>query len=180
MVICYVLCNLVSSKYVLLCTFCARPFYVPYCTFRHSFKEKYPLSGVKTQVKYGEPGMFLLHRYRYILLCFYYVATETYCSGSEFKYPGTVAKNECSIVLEIFPTPNPTLNLNLSDSVNKYKTDIKMYLLMQQYHFYFLIYRFELLCRTVITQDSNRSSSPLKYISVLRELPNKLTVHENT
>ncbi len=44
----------------------------------------------------------------------------------------------------------------------------------------FLIYRFELLCRTVITQDSNRSSSSPKYVSVLRELPNKFTVYENT
>ncbi len=30
-----------------------------------------------------------------------------------------------------------------------------------------------------ITQDSNRSSSHLKYVSVLRELPNKPTVYEN-
>ncbi len=33
--------------------------------------------------------------------------------------------------------------------------------------------------RTVVTQDSNQSSSPLKYVSVLRELPNKPTVYEN-
>ncbi len=46
-------------------------------------------------------------------------------------------------------------------------------------HFNFLICRFELLCRIVITQDLNRSCSPPKYISVLREIPNKLTVHEN-
>jgi len=51
---------------------------------------------------------------------------------------------------------------------------------MQPCHFNFLISRFELLCRTVITQDLNRSSSTLKYVSVLRELPNKLTVYENT
>ncbi len=42
---------------------------------------------------------------------FYYVASGTYCRGSEFKYLGTVAKNVFSIVLEICPTPNPTLNL---------------------------------------------------------------------
>ncbi len=65
------------------------------------------------------PSPFLLRIYRYILLCFYYVAPETYCDGSEFKYLGTVIKNVCSIVLE----PNPTLNL--SDSVNKCTTDIK-------------------------------------------------------
>ncbi len=72
---------------------CATPFYVPYCTFRRSFKEKCPLSGAKTQVKYMNPGTFVLSRYRYILLCFYYVATETYCSGSELKYPGSVPKS---------------------------------------------------------------------------------------
>ncbi len=38
------------------------------------------------------PGTFLLRRYRYILLCFYYVATGTYRGGSEFKYPGPVPK----------------------------------------------------------------------------------------
>ncbi len=61
--------------------------------FRRSFKEKCPLSGTKTQVKYVNPGTILLHRYRYILLCFYYVATEMYCGGSEFKYPGSVPKS---------------------------------------------------------------------------------------
>ncbi len=45
-------------------------FYVSYSTFQRSFKEKYPLSGPKTQVQYVNPGMFLLRRYRYILLCF--------------------------------------------------------------------------------------------------------------
>ncbi len=63
------------------------------CTFHRSFREKCPLCGAKTQVKYMNPGTFLLRIYRYILLCLYYVATETYCGGSEFKYPGTVAKN---------------------------------------------------------------------------------------
>ncbi len=42
--------------------------YVPYCTFHRSFKEKCPLSGAKTHVKYMNPGMFLLRRYSYILL----------------------------------------------------------------------------------------------------------------
>ncbi len=46
-------------------------------------------------------GMFLLCSYRHVLLCFYYVTSGRYCSGSEFKYPGTVAKNVCSILLEI-------------------------------------------------------------------------------
>ncbi len=85
--------NLVSQKYVPLCTFCVTQFYIPYCTFRRSFKEKCPLSGAKTQVIYVNPGTFLICRYRYMLLCFYYVATETYCGGSEFKYPGSVLKS---------------------------------------------------------------------------------------
>ncbi len=33
--------------------------------------------------------------------------------------------------------------------------------------------QFELLCLTIVTQDSIRSSSALKYVSVLLELPNK-------
>ncbi len=80
-------------------------------------------------------------------------------------------------MLEICPTPNPTLNL--PDSVDKCKTDIKTYLLMQPCYLNFLICRFELFCQTVVTQDSNQSSSLLKYISVLCELPNKPTVYEN-
>ncbi len=47
-----------------------------------------------------------------------------YYFGSEFKYPGTVAKKTNALfVLEICPTPNPTLNL--PDRVDKSKTDIK-------------------------------------------------------
>ncbi len=45
-------------------------FYVPYCMFRHSFKEKCPLSGAKTRVQYVNPSTFLLRWYRYVLLCF--------------------------------------------------------------------------------------------------------------
>ncbi len=48
---------------------------------------------------------------------------------------------------------------------------------MQPCYLNFLIYRFELFCQTVITQDSNRSSSI--YVSVLHELLNKPTVFEN-
>ncbi len=68
-----------------------------------------------------------------------------YCGGSEFKYPGTVAKNECSILLEICPAPNPTLNL--PEGVDKCKIDIKTYLLMQPCYLNFLICRFERFCR---------------------------------
>ncbi len=114
---------------------------------------------------------------RYVLLCFYYIASGTYCGVSEFTYTGTVAKSECSIMLEIFPTPNPTQNL--PNSVDKCKTEIKTFLLMQPCYLNFLICRLELFCRTVVARDSNRSSSPLKNVSVLRELPNKPTVYEN-
>ncbi len=95
--------------------------------------------------------------------CFYYVAKGTYCGGWEFKYPGSVPKNECSIVLEIYPTPNPTINL--PDSANKWKTDIKTCLLMQPCHLNFLICRFELLCWTVITQDLNQSFTLPRYVT---------------
>ncbi len=46
-------------KYVALCTFCATPFYVSYRTFHRSFKEKCPLSGAKTQVKYVNLARFI-------------------------------------------------------------------------------------------------------------------------
>ncbi len=110
--------------------------------------------------------------------CFYYVATgRLRIAAVQNSNIQTVAKILCSIVLEKCPTPNPTLNLH--DSVNKYKTDITMYLLMQPCHINLLICIFELLCRSVVTQDSNRSSSPPKYVSLLCELPNKPTVYEN-
>ncbi len=73
-------------------------------------------------------------------------------------------------MLKICPTP--ILTLNLPDSVNKCKTDIQTHLLMQPCYLNFLICRFELFCQTVVTRDSNQSSSPLKYVSVLQELPN--------
>ncbi len=140
-------------------------------------KRNVPLSGAKTQVQYVNPGTYLLFWCRHVLLCFYYVASGTYCGSSEFKYSGTVTKNECAIMLEICPTSNPPLNL--PDSVNKCKTDIKRYLLMQPCYLNFFICRFELLCRNIVTRDSNRSSSLREYISVLRALPNKPTVYEN-
>ncbi len=80
---------------------------VPYYMFRRSFKEKCALSDAKTEVQYVNPGTFLLCWCRY--------------GSSEFKYPGTVAKNECSIMLEICPTPNPTLNRQCWQMQNRYK-----------------------------------------------------------
>ncbi len=79
-------------------------------------------------------------------------------------------------MLEIFPIPNPTLNL--PDSVDKCKTDIKTYLLMQLCHFNFLICRFELFCRTVVTRDLNRvlkSPTSRYFVSYTKEP----TVYEN-
>ncbi len=40
-------------------------------------------------------------------------------------------------------------------------------------------FNFELVRQTVVTLDSNQSASPLKYVSVLRELLNTPTVYEN-
>ncbi len=46
------------------------------------------------------PDMFLLH-----IAVFLLHASGRYCGGLEFKYPGTIAKNESSIMLEKYPTP---------------------------------------------------------------------------
>ncbi len=92
--LCMKVLNHISFKPGLKNTYiCVTPFCVPYRTFRRSFKEKCSLSDAKTQVKYVNTGTFLLRRNRYILLCFYYVAIETYCDGSVFKYPGSVSKS---------------------------------------------------------------------------------------
>ncbi len=112
-----------SHKNTYLSALSVWQFYVPHSTFRRSFKEKCPLSGAKTQVKYANPDKFWLHKYMYILLCFYFVATETYCGSLEFKYTGSVAYLKVNALS--CPTPNPTLNLH--DSVNKCKTDIKTF-----------------------------------------------------
>ncbi len=135
--------------------------------FRRSFKEKCPLSGAKTRVQSVNPGTF------------YYIEIGTYYGGSEFKYPWTVIKNECSIVLEICPTPNPSLNL--PDSVNKCKTDIKTHLLMHPCYLNFLICRFELLYRTVVTRDSNQNTSlySVNYQTNLQPTNLQPTVYKN-
>ncbi len=71
-----------------------------------------------------------------------------------------------------FPRPNPTLNL--PDSVNKCKTDLKTYLLIKPCYFNFLICRFELFCRTVITQDYISPTSPYS-VSYQTNLPSMKT-----
>ncbi len=65
------------------------------------------------------------------------------------------------------------------NSVDKCKTDIKCICWCNRAISTSLLIRFELLFQTVITRDSNQSSSPLKYISILCELPNKPTDFEN-
>ncbi len=154
-------------KYVPLCPFCATPVYLPYCTFRRSFKENSPLSGAKTQVKYVNPGMFLLRRYRYILLLFITLLQVCIAAVQNSNIWGL------SLKVNALSCWKYALHQTKPNSVNKCKTDIKTYLMMQLCHFNFLIVRFELLYQTVITQDSNRRSSPHKYFSVLHELSNK-------
>ncbi len=55
------------SKYVPLNTFLQHHYYVPYCTFRCSFKVKRPVSGTKTWVQYVTLARFC------------YVDIGTYC-----------------------------------------------------------------------------------------------------
>ncbi len=150
--------------------FLARPF-LPYLTAGFAAVSKRNVHWVVLkQIQYVNPGTFCYVHNRLVLLWFYYVASGTYCNDSEFKYSRTVAKNVCSI-------ENPTLNL--PDSVDKCKTDIKMHSLMQPCCLNYFICRFELLCRIVVTRDSNRSSSLLKYVPVLCELLNIPTMYEN-
>ncbi len=93
----------------------------------------------------------LKHRFNtWTLAHLYYVDIGTYCcvfitllqkhivavQNSNIRGP-SLKMNALSS-----PTPNPALNL--LDSVNKCKTDIITYLLMQPCHFSFLICRFEL------------------------------------
>ncbi len=78
-------------------------------------------------------------------------------------------------MLEICPTPNPTLNL--PDSVDKCKTDIKK-------AFVDATVSFELPYMHIWTALSNRSYTGFKPELLtsqvrLRELPNKPTVYEN-
>ncbi len=66
---------------------------IPYCSFLSSFKVNCPVSGTKTCVQYVSVATFLLCWYRQVLWYFYYVASGTYCGGSEFKCLGSVAKS---------------------------------------------------------------------------------------
>ncbi len=90
------------------------------------------MSCAKTQVKYVNP-VYYVHIAVFLLHCYWNLLRW-------FKIQISVPKRLCSIMLEICPTLNPTLNL--PNRVNKCKTDIKAYLLMQPFHFNFLICRF--------------------------------------
>ncbi len=148
---------------------------------RHRFM--YLTARFTTVSKRNVHWVALKHRFNtWTLAHFYYVDIGTYwCVFIKLLQKHIVSVQNSNIQLKMnalsSPTPNPALNL--PDSVNKCKTDIKTCLLMQPCHLNFRICRFELIWRTVITRDSNRSSSPLQYASVLRELPNKLTIYEN-
>ncbi len=95
--------------------------------------KKFPLSGAKTQVKYMNPGTFLLRRYRYILMCFYYVDIGTYwcvfITLLQKRIAAVQNSNIRGLSLKVnalsCPIPNPTLNL--PDSVSKCKIDVKTY-----------------------------------------------------
>ncbi len=89
---------------------------------------------------------------------FYHVDVGTYCCVIiKLLQERIVAVQNSNIwgpLLKIYvlscwicPTPNPTLNR--PDSVNKCKTDMKTYLLMQFCHLSFLVSRFELFCQSV-------------------------------
>ncbi len=117
------------------------------------------LSGAKTQVN------------TWTLAHFYYVDRGTYycvfITLLQKRIAAVQNSNIRTLSLKVnalsCPTPKPTLNL--PDSVNKCKTDIETYLLMQPYHLNFVICRFELLRRTVITRDLIRRSSSSKSMS---------------
>ncbi len=96
------------------------------------------------------PGTFYYVHIGTYCCVFKKVASGMYCSGSEFKYSGTIAKNECSIMLEICPTPNPTLNLH--DRVDKCKTYYKNVFVEATVPFelpFCIPYNFPNLCRHV-------------------------------
>ncbi len=117
----------------------------------------------------------LKHRLNmWTLTCFYYVDISTYCCVFIMLLQKRIALLKVNALL----CWKYSLHQTQPDSVTKCKTDKKNIILMQPCHFNFLICRFELLCRTVITWDSNQSSLPPKYIYVLCELPNKPTIYK--
>ncbi len=99
---------------------------------------------------------------------FYYIDIGTYCcvfiALLQKRIAAVQNSNIQDLSLKVKLMLYHALHQTQPDSVNKCKTDVKTYLLMQPCHFNLLVCRFEVLCRTLITQDSYRSSSPPKYI----------------
>ncbi len=147
------------SKYVLLNTFLQHRYYVPYCTLRGSFK-------VKCTCGFNKLPWHI----------FGYVDIGTYCCVciTLFQVCTAVIHNSnirgVSLleILEISPTQNPTLNL--PDSVNKCKSDIKTHLLMQSCYFNFLMQIWAVLL----------NHSFIGFVPELFKLPSKPTELENS
>ncbi len=73
----------------------------------------------------------------------------------------------------IYSTPSPTLNL--PDSANECKSDIKTHLLLQPCHFNFLLHGFERFRWTVVLHHSYLTSAMPYYISYRANLLNLKT-----
>ncbi len=108
----------------------------------------------------------LKHRFNtWTLAHFHYVDVGTYCCVFIKLFQVRIAAVQNLNIRRLSlkgnslscPTPNPTLNL--PSSVSKSKTYVKTYLLHQPCYLDFLVCRFELFCRSVVTRDSIWSSS---------------------
>ncbi len=113
-------------------------YYVPYYKFHGSFKVKHPASGAKMQVQY-----VTLARFCYVDIgmycCVCITLLQVRIAMVHNSNIGGVSLKVNAVSCWKYPyTPNPTLNL--PDSVNKCKSYIKMYLLMQPCYFNFLMW----------------------------------------
>ncbi len=91
--------------------------------------------------------MFLLHWYWHVLCRFYYGA---YCVILLLLFRIQISTECHSVMLENNKPNTPNLNLNLPESVNECKRNIKLYLLMQPC--YVNLREFELFCQTVVSR----------------------------
>ncbi len=99
--ICFILVCFIQPgliKYVPLCTFCATPFYVPYCAFRRIFKDKCPPSGTKTQVKYVNRKFSVSPA---ILKTFYSGAIESVLTQCISVWYGNSANQDCKALQRV-------------------------------------------------------------------------------
>ncbi len=113
----------VHWKYMPLNTFLQHRYYIPYCTFRGSFKVKRPVSGAKTRVQYVT------------LACFCYIDIGRYCCVSIMLLQVRIAVVHNSNIwgMSLYvnatkPNPKPT-RLGHFWIVNKFKVDIKKWFL---------------------------------------------------